>query len=366
MIKHHPLLKLFIKYIIPWSLTLFSIYYVTQEIDFSLFFKYLTEADPFYIFLSFVLTSLSYLFRARRWQHLFPASFSTETSRIAASNSNAYGNDIKKQKVAGLSYINSVKVLFMGFLMNNILPARAGELIRAHLGSKVSKQSRTVVLATVASERLADGLTLSIFFVLFSLNLDNLKYSSQLAYVAWLFAGVSTLAIFFIAFRNFFFGLIDTAVAMLKNKYLDFILKKVHLFIDGLTPLYSLRTASKVTCWSLFIWSVELLVFCFVAHAFNQSFSLPLCVLFMVVVNFSSLIPAAPGGIGVIEAVATTVLVSVGLAHEAALSMVFTQHVIQYLVVGIPGAFFFLTWKGKIQEEEDIYEEDYILDKTGT
>jgi uncharacterized membrane protein YbhN (UPF0104 family) len=74
--------------------------------------------------------------------------------------------------------------------------------------------------------------------------------------------------------------------------------------------------------------------------AFGGSITLSGTVLFLVAVNFSSLIPAAPGGFGVIELIAKSVLVSAGVASpELALSMVLAQHVIQYAVIGIPGAF---------------------------
>ena len=97
-----------------------------------------------------------------------------------------------------------------------------------------------------------------------------------------------------------------------------------------------------------------------VSRAYGESLTLPLCVVFMVAVNFSSLIPAAPGGIGVIEAAGTAVLVSVGVEREHALTMVLTQHVIQYLVVGIPGALAVLTWKGRINSPE--VESDAVSD----
>ena len=70
----------------------------------------------------------------------------------------------------------------------------------------------------------------------------------------------------------------------------------------------------------------------------------------MVAVNFSSLIPSAPGGIGVIEAVASAALVSIGVPRELALVMVLTQHVIQYIVVCIPGAIMTLSWRARLEK----------------
>ena len=75
--------------------------------------------------------------------------------------------------------------------------------------------------------------------------------------------------------------------------------------------------------------------------------------LFLVAVNFSSLIPSAPGAIGVIEAVTTAVLMSLGVEKEHALSMVLTQHAIQYLVVGLPGVVMLFTWKKHIKDSEN-------------
>ena len=92
----------------------------------------------------------------------------------------------------------------------------------------------------------------------------------------------------------------------------------------------------------LFINNVWLLSFT-KSNSFSADLSFLACVVFMVAVNFSSLIPAAPGGIGVIEAVATAVLVGIGIEKELALSMVITQHAIQFMMIAIPGLIIFLS-----------------------
>jgi dolichyl-phosphate beta-glucosyltransferase len=104
---------------------------------------------------------------------------------------------------------------------------------------------------------------------------------------------------------------------------------------------------------SFIIWGVELLVFVAIARAYQVDLSIAGFGLFLAAVNFSSLIPAAPGGIGVIEAFATAALVHIGVEREAALSMVATQHLMQFLVVGVPGVFLLLfRFKGKMLADE--------------
>jgi uncharacterized protein (TIRG00374 family) len=265
--------------------------------------------------------------RARRWQYLFPRPT--------------------------LDLFNSAKVLILGFFMNNILPARAGEFVRAHMGAKVSGETRTLVLATVASERLADGLALSLFFVAFALHQGDQALSTNLTYVALLFLAVLVAVVLVLAFRVKLFQLLDKLSSKLDHKASHYTLNRIQIFIDGLSPLCTIGKLPLIVLWSILIWSVELLVYTSITHAFQSPLPFAFCVLFMVTVNFSSLIPAAPGGIGVIEAIASAVLVSIGVPKELALTMVLTQHVIQYAVVAIPGAVIMLTWKNTLQHLRD-------------
>ena len=247
-----------------------------------------------------------------------------------------------------MNYGNATAVLILGFFYNNILPARAGEFVRAHLGAKVSKQSRTLVLATIASERLIDGLSISILFVIFSLRMEDSPLAHKLFYVAMGFAGVSIAVLITIFMRTKFLLLIESLQAKNVSEKLLGILTKVHIFLEGLSPLSSIKRAPVIYGWSAIIWLNELFVFFLVNKAYGTNLSLSQTVFMLVAVNFSSLIPAAPGGIGVIEAVGTAALVSMGVPKELALITILTQHLIQYLVVGLPGAFLTITWKKRV------------------
>lgn len=233
--------------------------------------------------------------------------------------------------------------------MNNLLPARTGEFVRAHMGAKVTGESRALVLGTIASERLVDGLTISMFFVLFSMNLSNHQYFNQLLFVAGIFTASTAIILLFLFLRPLLMPSLKKLNEKHNSKTITYVGKKALSFLDGLAPLFERDRLILVLFWSILIWSLELLVYVFVSQAYDANINLSEIVLFMVAVNFSSLIPAAPGGIGVIEAAATAILTSVGIEHEKALTMVITQHMIQYIVVGILGGLSFLTWKGKVE-----------------
>lgn len=110
---------------------------------------------------------------------------------------------------------------------------------------------------------------------------------------------------------------------------------------------------------SLLVWSVELLAYYFVTAAYGQPMTIGGLALFLAAVNFSSLVPAAPAGVGVIEAFATAALEHIGIERETAFAMVTTQHLIQITVVGLPGAFLFLQ---KRAENVDLIKLESELD----
>lgn len=327
--------------ILPWIITAAALYYAFSGVDWSTLLSHLKSASLVTLGCALALTMLSYLLRARRWQHLFPTPV--------------------------ITYWNSLCVLLLGFFMNNLLPARAGEFVRAHLGAKATGETRTLVLATIASERLADGVTLSLIFAIFALGIGDAGMSQSLLYVAYLFAIATFLVALVLLNRKTLFRLTESLSRKFNNDTSRYAADRIKIFFNGLSPLYSPRKFPLLCLWSIVIWNVELAAYYFIQDAFGAGLSLPVCVLFMVTVNFSSLIPAAPGAIGVIEAAGSAVLVSVGVDREHALSMVLAQHAIQYLVVGLPGAAIMLTWKKHIQPEAtnaDLEENGRLQEKS--
>ena len=327
--------RLVLKILLPWFVTVVALYFAFRGVDWGLLWDNATKAQPLYVLATILLTVISYILRAARWPLLFPDT--------------------------PLPLGSSYRVLVLGFFMNNILPARAGELVRAHLGAKVVGKPRTLVLATIASERLADGLTISLMFagiiMVFGQGHLDPEYATNLMYVAYLFIAVAIGVIAVLSMRTKIFSITDRYTEKLDNRASTYTLSRLKIFIHGLSPLCVPSRAFKITLWSLTIWLVELAAFACVAAALQASLSLSGTVMFLVAVNFSSLIPAAPGGFGVIELVAKSVLMSVGVASsEQALCMVLMQHVIQYAVIGIPGAFLLSTLRSQLNDMTEDFQ----------
>ena len=310
--------------IIPWIITAIALAVAFRGVDVSTLLSHVNEINLQWVLLGLALTCCSYVVRAWRWLFLFPER--------------------------RIRFYDSARVLILGFFMNNVLPARAGEFVRAHMGARVTGEKRTLVLATIASERLVDGLTISVMFLLFAIGLGDEHISDDLMYVALLFGIAAVGVLFLITFREQVFAIGERIAARIEHKATDYTLDRLQVFVNGLSPLTTLRRLPAIVALSAFAWGVELTVYLCVSRAFGVDLALSYTVLLLVAVNFSSLIPAAPGGIGVIEAVGSGVLRSVGLPAEQALMIVICQHLIQYLVVGIPGAVVMLTWHSTLRE----------------
>ncbi len=326
--------------IIPWIITFVALYYVAQGIQWEAFFTHFKVANKFWIVVAILLTFFSYVLRSYRWQFFF-------------------------EKRGVLTFMESIKVVFIGFLMNNILPARAGEIVRAHTGAKIAGTKRTLVLATIASERLVDGLTISFYLGLCFFGLRHV--SSKLTYVAGIFLLAAIGVVFVLLIRKKLFEIVETLSKRFDSKFISYAADRFQVFINGLAPLCRIKTFIPITIWSLSIWAVELSVYIAVVNAFNVTLSPFHCILFMVAVNFSSLIPSAPAGVGVIEAFAVGVLMTINFAPELqtpaekqtlALAMVITQHVIQFTVVGIFGLLSLISLRDKVGDFRNIKDDE--------
>src|SRR3990170_6605676 len=111
-----------------------------RKIEWSLLKNALEGANYWFVIPAVILTLLVYLVRAFRWQCLL--------------------SHIKR-----VSVINLLSVTCIGFMANNILPARVGEVLRPFLLYKKENIKFSTSVATAIVERIFDMLGLILFAV---------------------------------------------------------------------------------------------------------------------------------------------------------------------------------------------------------
>ncbi len=246
-----------------------------------------------------------------------------------------------------LSYWNSFRLILIGFMGNNVLPARLGEVLRAHCtASKTSEErGRTTALASIAAERILDGLMLAIFgLVGIALVPIDRRLQQGLFFVSLAFVGLTFGLILSTRSHERLIRLIAEINRKFPGHVPAYAREKAVQFVDGLLPLRTTARMLLAIFATALVWLLEFASYYCFGLAIWNGMTPKIAIIFVVVVNFASLIPLTVGGIGSIEAAAPLFLVSSGIpSYPVALAMVLLQHGTQYAFTTITGAVLYVT-----------------------
>ena len=242
-----------------------------------------------------------------------------------------------------LGYADAAGLVLIGFMGNNLLPARQGELLRARCTAHRTHLGGTAALASVAAERILDALAIAVCGVAAAATLPV----SQ-AVRAGLLAASFAVALPAAALLASLFGqarvrrLLAAVHLRFPGHLTRYARARAEHFLDGLAVLQGARRLAVAALLTAALWAAEAGAFA----AFARAARLPLApnevLAFMAVVNLASLFPLVPGGIGVGEGAATALLAALGVAAPSGLAAALLQHGVQYAFTTGAGAALYL------------------------
>ena len=254
--------------------------------------------------------------------------------------------------IKAVSLVRLFPVVVIGYMGNNIYPARAGELIRAYVLRKKEAVSISASLATVIVERIFDGVIM-LLFVFFSLPFVPMQpWLRQVVVLAsLLFFGA--LAVFFVMAASpqrsqaVYNWLIER---LLPERFRGPARGLLDRFIEGLHSLRSGRDVLMIFITSLVIWLAETVKYWFVMHAFD--FSVPFYVLMLMngVVNLATTIPSSPGYVGTFDAPGIMVLETYKVNSEVATAYTLILHAALWFPITALGAYYM--WRESVSWAE--------------
>jgi glycosyltransferase 2 family protein len=243
-------------------------------------------------------------------------------------------------------------IVTIGYMGNNIYPARAGEVLRAYVLRREHGVAVSASLATILIERIFDGVVM-LMFVFFNLGaLARVSGASGFAgsiqaAALWGTAGFSAaLAVFLLAalFPRQSLGLYHRLLApLLPGRLREKAAAILVNFWTGLESLRSPRNVAMVFATSIVIWLLETGKYWLVMHAFDFStytggfFGL---MLMNGIVNLATTIPSAPGYVGTFDAPGIAVLSAYGLDPAIAAGYTLTLHAALWLPITVLGAWY--------------------------
>jgi uncharacterized protein (TIRG00374 family) len=252
----------------------------------------------------------------------------------------------------------------IGYMGNNIYPARAGEVLRAVILKRKESIPVSASLATIIVERIFDGVVMLAFVFVNLPELAKLTSDSgfvgNIQQVAVIGTGVflSALAIFLLA------AMFPHVSARLGLWFISrFTPKRTHekiigimnRFLDGLASLRSPFNVLMVFFTSVIIWLLETGKYWFVMHAFPFQVSFFALMLMNGIVNLATTIPSAPGYIGTFDAPGIAVLSAYGVDQATAAGYTLVLHVALWLPITLLGAYYLaregIKWSDSLRQE---------------
>lgn len=252
----------------------------------------------------------------------------------------------------------------IGYMGNNIYPARAGEVLRAVILKRREDVPISASLATIIVERIFDGVVMLAFVFVNLSELAKLTGASgfvgNIQQVAIIGTGVflGALAVFLLAamFPQFTIKIGSWMIERLTPVRLHEKLNGImHKFLDGLASLRSPFNVLMVFLTSVVIWLLETGKYWFVMHAFDFSVSFFALMLMNGIVNLATTIPSAPGYIGTFDAPGIAVLTAYGVDQAVAAGYTLVLHVALWVPITALGAYYLaregVKWSDNLREE---------------
>jgi len=244
-----------------------------------------------------------------------------------------------------LTHQEVFSALNAGYLLNNVLPLRLGELGRAYLISRTGKMTVSQALSSVVVERVVDLCMVSAFLV---------ALLPTLAFPGWAINAVG-MAIALVAL-----GLTALYVMVTQREWMLKLVRWVvraplgfwqgaarlediaEAFIDGLQAIREPRRFILAAVFSGLAWFSAGASLSFILLAFQVSADVLMIGVMgyftLAVTALSIALPSAPGSLGVWQWAVVLALSVFGVAREAALSVAILHHAANYAVTSVLGA----------------------------
>ena len=259
------------------------------------------------------------------------------------------------------------EVVVIGYMANDVLPARLGEVVRAYVLSRREQVTKSAILGTIVVERIFDGITMvgfiavSALFIRLSKDLDTLLEVGSV--------------LFFIAFLVFvFLAVSPTRITRLIDLLLgqgplalivpESIHRRAHKvsasFITGLQVLRNAQAVLIVLGTSILAWLCELSMYWVLGEwGFNLHLPFVAYLITTAAANLSTLVPSTPGYVGVFDFVAKVVLQGLfNVTAALATSFVIVLHAALYFPITLWGIFYMfresISWSdlGRLEKGE--------------
>jgi uncharacterized protein (TIRG00374 family) len=263
--------------------------------DYSMIYETLKNVSVLYVLLAFAAVSTASIIRTWRWSVLLRTS----------------GYAVPK----GILF-NS---LMFGFLLNLLLPARAGDIARGAALKVTEKTPLGISLTTIVIERAMDMFTLALLLGAGAMFLS--RSTTVFAFFISLAITLLLVILLFIAYRY------DTFISRKLEKRIPAVQGFMNSMKEGLNRIYYNPGALVLSiAMSLPVWILEISGTYLAAMAIGYHISFSLAMVAGIMSFISQTIPVTVAGIGVYDGTMAGVFTLFGVPYSTGLSLALVDH----------------------------------------
>ncbi len=280
------------------AISVASIWILIHSVDLNAAFAVLRTASLAWILVMLVTTTLDIGARGARWRTLL--------APIAP---------LRYRRVLGYTYI--------GYLANNVLPARLGELYRSHALGEGEGISRTTVLGTVVVERVVDTvMVVAIASVaVLVLSVRGAMSSAVLLGLAFISLVVIVLGLGIAAHR--LPGAARATEIIARRPRLLELLRRLR---EGLAVAGRPSVVIGAIAFSALAWAASTATFLAAGQAVGVQLTVAQAALMTSGVALVSIVPAGPGFVGTFELTVVAIADSLGIPRDSAFALGLLVH----------------------------------------
>lgn len=284
---------------------------------------HLRQADPWWFAASVLLATATFPLRTTRWRVM-----------------------LRDPEGKPLPWLPLWDATAVGFMANNLLPARAGELARAYVAQRRAPVRFTTALASVGVERVLDGVML-VTLLMVALARGTLPAGTQVAGVPLSRVAGAAAAVFgtlLVAAVAVAWGPVRWREATSRGAQRilprGLAARLGTIGTDVLAGVAVLKDPSRlvvVLAWSAAVWCVNAASFAACFHAFGLPLPASSALVLQALVAFGVAIPSSPGFFGPFEALTRVTLGMYGVSADRAITYAVAYHVGGFIPITLLG-----------------------------
>ena len=234
--------------------------------------------------------------------------------------------------------VEATSLVVIGYAANNLLPIRAGEVVRAVLVERSTGAARMLVLGTIVVERIFDGLVLALFL---AVALATAGSNDTLRVLALLAAVGFTVMMVFLAWLaarpDHASGQLVRLLRFVPARFRARAREWLGSFLGGLGQLRGIRAWTLVLGSTALSWGLEATSYWLIGEGFGLGLDPWLYLGVAGAANLAIAAPSTAGGIGPFEFFAREVLVVFGLGSAVGTAYAIAVHALILVPVVLAG-----------------------------